>query len=136
MSTGNVVLSLVAAALGGMLWMVADATRGTSRRSGATSAASASALSSAHASGKPVLVEFYADWCRACKLVAPTVEELAVEVKGRARVVRVNVGQNRALAQQHRISGLPTFIAFNRGKETSRIEGAPDKNSLRRLIGL
>lgn len=136
MNAGNVILTAVAVALGGFVWMVTDATSGKASRSGGGGGTSAASLSSAIASGQPVLLEFYADWCGPCKMVGPQVDELAVELKGRARVVRLNVDQHPALAQQYGVRGIPAFIAIKGGRETSRVSGAIDKASMRGMLGM
>lgn len=74
-------------------------------------------------SSLPVLVDFYADWCSPCRLVAPVVEEVAGKVSGQARVGKVNVDQNPEVARQHRISALPTVLVFRNGEEVDRLVG-------------
>ncbi len=137
MKPANIVFTLVLMLMGGFAFMLLDVTKGSAGRSRASATGGSSAtLSSALASGKPVLVEFYADWCGACRVVGPTVDEFSREVRDKARVVRLNVDQNRALAQQYRVSALPVFIAIKGGREMSRQEGAIEKSHMRGLLGL
>lgn len=82
----------------------------------------------------PVLVDFYADWCGPCKAMAPVVKEVADAVKGKARVVKVNIDKNVAAAQQFQVQAVPTFILFKNGQVLWRHPGMIDKNSLERII--
>ncbi|HTQ64128.1 MAG TPA: thioredoxin [Puia sp.] len=81
-------------------------------------------------SDKPVLVDFYADWCGPCKVMAPVIQEVAKAVEGKARVVKVNVDKNTQAAQAYGISGIPTFIVFKNGNILWRHSGTIDKKSL------
>ena len=85
-------------------------------------------------SDKPVLVDFYADWCGPCKVMAPVIQEVARVVEGKARVVKVNVDKNTEAAQAYGISGVPTFIVFKNGKTVWRHSGTIDKNSLVNIL--
>ena len=85
-------------------------------------------------SDKPVLVDFYADWCGPCKVMAPVIQEVARTVEGKARVVKVNVDKNTEAAQAYGISGIPTFIVFKNGKTVWRHSGTIDKNSLVNIL--
>lgn len=73
---------------------------------------------------RPVLVDFYADWCPPCKRLAPTIEGLASEYKERARVVKVDVDKARQLAQTYGVRGIPTVILFVDGNPAQRWVGA------------
>ena len=81
-------------------------------------------------SNEPVLVDFYADWCGPCKMMAPIVEELAVELQGKAKVGKINVDENQDLAMKYNVMSIPTLIIFKDGKEAKRFVGARDKNEL------
>jgi len=81
-------------------------------------------------SEKPVLVDFYADWCNPCKAMDPLIREVARAVEGKARVVRVNVDKNTKDAQAYQVQAVPTFIVFKKGNVIWRHPGMIDKNSL------
>ena len=72
---------------------------------------------------QPVLVDFYADWCGPCRMLAPTIEKLAQQYGGRAVVAKVNVDRLSNLAGQYGIQGIPAVLFFNQGKEVQRLVG-------------
>lgn len=74
----------------------------------------------------PVLVDFYAPWCPPCKALAPTVESLAEQFQGRAKVVKLNIDDNAQSTAEFDIKALPTLVLFNDGKETQRQVGVPN----------
>jgi thioredoxin 1 len=78
----------------------------------------------------PVLVDFWAPWCGPCRMLAPTVDELAGTYAGRLKVVKLNTDQNGEVAGRFGIRGIPTLIIFKDGKETERIVGVQPKASL------
>lgn len=77
-------------------------------------------------SEKPVLVDFYADWCGPCKMVAPIVEELANESDA-YKVCKINVDDSPALAAKYRVMSIPTLIVFKGGEPTQTLVGARGK---------
>jgi len=79
-----------------------------------------------------VLTDFYADWCGPCKMLEPIVEDLAKETD--AAMAKVDVDTQQALAQQHRVQGVPTMVLFAQGEMTEQIVGVRDKDSLKQLI--
>jgi thioredoxin 1 len=85
-------------------------------------------------SGKPVLVDFWAEWCAPCRMLTPTVEAVAQQFSETATVVKLNVDDNPATAGQYGIKGIPTLILFREGKEVERVVGATSKESIARLI--
>jgi thioredoxin len=131
MKPGNAILSVVVALLGGFLWIIHDVDTES-----AAGPVTSGALGAALASSKPVLVEFYADWCGPCRMVGPQVERLAAELDGRAKVIRLNVDENHDLAQRYGVSGIPCFIAFKNGSETSRQVGGIPPELMRSMIGM
>jgi thioredoxin 1 len=84
----------------------------------------------------PVLVDFWAAWCAPCRTVGPKVEELSVELEGLAKVGKVNVDEQMALAQQFSVMSIPTLIVFKGGKEVNRVIGSRGKAELRSLLGV
>ena len=72
----------------------------------------------------PVLVDFYADWCGPCKMMAPVVEKMAEEFEGRIKVGKLNTDENMQIAQQYRIVSIPTFMVFQDGKVSESWLGA------------
>ena len=83
---------------------------------------------------RPVLVDFWAEWCAPCRMLAPTVEAVAENYADTARVVKVNVDDNPSVAQRYGIKGIPTLILFKDGKEAERVVGAKSKEAISRLI--
>ena len=132
MNAGNAILLTVGALMAGFVLMLSDA----SSAKPASRALQDSQLRSALASGQPVLLEFYADWCGPCRMVGPVVDALAKELHGKARVVRLNVDQHGELAREYGVRGIPAFIALKNGREVSRQSGAIDKATMRSMIGL
>lgn len=81
-------------------------------------------------SKKPVLVDFYADWCGPCKMIAPIIEQIAKEYEGKATIAKLNVDENNALAMQFGVMSIPTLIFFKDGREVQRLMGARPKTHL------
>src|SRR5262252_2043945 len=84
--------------------------------------------------GKPVLVDFWAEWCGPCRRLAPTVEELAGDYNGRIVVGKLNVDDNPNTAFKFDIRGIPTLLLFKDGKVVEQVVGLADKDSLKRAI--
>ena len=85
-------------------------------------------------SDRPVLVDFWAQWCAPCRMLAPTVEAVAEKYQGSASVVKLNVDDNPAVSQRYGIKGIPTLILFKNGKEEERVVGATSKEAISRMI--
>ncbi len=79
---------------------------------------------------KPVLVDFWATWCMPCRMLAPTIEEIAEDAEGRAYVGKVNVDEEGELAMKYGVRSIPTLIFFENGKEVNRMVGVQDKEDI------
>jgi len=75
----------------------------------------------------PVLVDFWAEWCGPCHMIAPIVEQIAQDYQGRLKVGKLNVDENPQIAAQFGIRGIPTLLLFNKGKPIEQIIGAVPK---------
>ena len=75
----------------------------------------------------PAMVDFWAAWCGPCRMIAPTVEELAREYAGKAVIAKVDADMNQKTTQEYRVLGIPTLIFFKGGKEVDRMVGAYPK---------
>ena len=80
--------------------------------------------------GKPAVVDFWAEWCGPCKMIAPVVEQLATEYQGKLKVGKVDVDSNQQTAMQFGIRSIPTLLIFKNGKVVEQIVGAVPKAAL------
>ena len=85
-------------------------------------------------SDKPVLVDFWAEWCHPCKALAPTVDKVAHEYEGKAKVVKLNVDDNNQTGTRFGVRGIPTLILFSGGAEVDRVVGTTSKDNIARMI--
>lgn len=76
----------------------------------------------------PVLVDFWAPWCGPCKMLAPTIHEIADEYAGKAKVVKVDTGDARNAAMKYKVSALPTVMLFKNGEPVKAMMGAQSKD--------
>jgi len=84
--------------------------------------------------GTPVLVDYWAEWCGPCKMIAPALDDSAESYAGRLNVAKVNVDENQALAARYQVRGIPTLMLFKRGEVVATKIGAVSKSQLAAFI--
>ncbi|MDP1927499.1 MAG: thioredoxin TrxC [Thiobacillus sp.] len=84
--------------------------------------------------GLPVLVDFWADWCGPCKMMAPVFQQVAAEMGTRVRFAKVDTEANSQVSMRHHIKGIPSLILFKNGAELARTSGAMEAHALKRWL--
>ena len=82
----------------------------------------------------PVLVDFWAEWCGPCRMVAPVLDQLADEMNGKVRIAKLNVDENQKVAYQYQVASIPTSILFKGGQMADRTMGAMPKSAFQSFI--
>jgi thioredoxin 1 len=85
-------------------------------------------------SAEPVVVDFWAEWCGPCRMIAPALEEIAGTMNGKVKIVKLNVDENPATAAKYGIMSIPTLMLFKNGELASRQVGAAPKQKLQQWI--
>jgi len=81
-------------------------------------------------SNVPVLVDFFAEWCGPCKMIAPILDSVANELEGKAKIVKVDIDQSMALATKYKVMSVPTLVFIKNGEVVDQIVGATSKDML------
>ncbi len=85
-------------------------------------------------SKRPVLVDFYADWCMPCKQVTPILKQVKAELKDQVRIIKVNVDKNPAIATKFQIRNIPTLILFKEGEVKWKVAGVRQKSEIEAVV--
>ena len=85
-------------------------------------------------SNVPVLVDFWAEWCGPCRMIAPIIEQIAAEYRGKVKVGKLNVDENPSTAMRYNIRGIPTLLLFKNGQVAGQLVGAVPKSEIKKLL--
>ena len=85
-------------------------------------------------SDKPVLIDFWAEWCAPCRMMAPTIDALASEYEGKATIGKLNVDENTEVSAKYQIRGIPTVLIIKNGEVAEQVVGVTSKDNLSKLI--
>lgn len=85
-------------------------------------------------SNKPVLVDFYATWCGPCRMVSPSIEKLAKDLKGKIITVKIDIDKKQHVAAQYQVQAVPTIMMFHKGNSIMRLQGALPYDTLKREV--
>lgn len=85
-------------------------------------------------SDKPVLIDFYADWCGPCRMMSPIMDEIAEEMSDKIKVGKVNVDENQELAMEYGVMSIPTIVIIENSKVKNTLVGVRDKNEIKEML--
>lgn len=85
-------------------------------------------------SNTPVLIDFYADWCGPCKMLAPILKDVKVELGEKIKIIKIDVDKNQALASSYNVRGVPTMILFKNGQQLWRQSGVLQKQDIINVV--
>lgn len=85
-------------------------------------------------SEKPVLVDFWAEWCGPCRMVGPALEQLSETMNGKVKIVKLNVDENQEIAMKYGIKSIPSLVLFKEGRDIGRTVGAASKETYQRFV--
>jgi len=85
-------------------------------------------------SNKPVLIDFYADWCGPCKMLAPILKEVKAKLGEAVKIIKIDVDKNQELAEKYQVRGVPTMLLFKNGKQVWRQSGVLQKEDIIAVI--